>query len=121
MTPPDTPVREVTRYLCGCVRQNHAQDVLDVLDALGLSFMPVVEDFSDARVAGVVTRAGLETALERHGSSARVAQAAPILLPMVADDTPVGLIATLAGEAPAYVITRHKRRLVGIYQPERSC
>lgn len=114
----DRPIREVTRHLYGCVRQNHVQDVLDVLDALELDFMPVVDDFRSARVVGVMTRSNLEDTLSRKGTHARIAQVTSVTLPTILHDRLSGELADLVDGASACVVVQEEGRLVGIYAPD---
>ncbi|HUG41713.1 MAG TPA: hypothetical protein VMM12_14585 [Longimicrobiales bacterium] len=89
------------------------------MEAIDLWFMPLVDDFSGGRVRGAVTRSDLATVVDRFGLDARVLQVRPVLLPNVPADTPVGQLASLAGPAPAYVVTERGGRLIGIYEPDR--
>jgi len=93
----DRPIREVTHHLYGRVRQNHVQDVLDVLDALDLDFMPVVDDFGSGRVVGAMTRSNLEDTLGREGPDARVAQVSSVTLPTILDDNSSADVTELRG------------------------
>ena len=87
------------------------------MDALELDFMPLVEDFDGGQVRGIVTRGELARVLKRFGSGARVGRAHPVMLPKVPDDTPVGKVGVLVGNAEAYVVTQRDGRVVGIYEP----
>lgn len=110
-------VREVMRPVDGCIRQNHAQDVLEIMDVLNLEFMPLVDDFGGGSVRGAVTRSDLVQAVRRFGADARVLQVRPVMLPNIPADTPVEHIRDPGGHRPAYVVTERGGRLAGIYQP----
>lgn len=114
---PATPVREATRKLDGCLGQNHASDVLDIMEAMSISFMPLVDDFSSGRVRGAVTRSDLATIVRRFGMDARVIQARPVRLPIVPADVPVAQVPAVAGPAPAYIVMERGGGLVGVYEP----
>lgn len=92
-----TPVRETARKLDGCLGESNALDVLDVMDAMSISFMPLVDDFSAGRVRGAVTRSDLASVVRRFGADARVISARPVMLPNVPGDMPVGQLPSVAG------------------------
>lgn len=108
-------VRDVMRPVDGCIRQNHAQDVLEIMDALNLEFMPLVDGFGGGRMRGAVTRSDLAQVVRRFGADARVLQARPVMLPNIPADTPVGKVPDAAGRGLAYVVTERGGRLAGIY------
>jgi CBS domain-containing protein len=110
-------VGKLARPLDGCVRRNHARDVLDVMDALEIDFMPLVDDFGGRKVIGVITRWELARILRRSGSAGRVEDGTAVLLPMVSEDTPVGHVEATAGKATAYVVVDADGSLKGIYRP----
>lgn len=113
-----TPIREVARRVEGCLGDNRARDVLDLMEELGIFFMPLVDDFSAGRVRGAVTRSDLANLVGRFGDDARVIQARPVMLPNVPAHLPLGQLPTVAGPAPAFIVTERGGRLVGIYEPD---
>lgn len=114
---PATPVRAVMRRLDGCLRENSAIDVLEVMDALGVTFMPLVDDFSSGNARAAISRSDVAMLVERFGHKARIIQARPILLPGVPADIPVGQVPSIAGPASAYIVLERGGRLAGIYEP----
>lgn len=113
----DTRARDVMRPVDGCLRQNHARDVLDIMDALNLAFMPLVDEFGGGKVRGAVTRSDLAQVIRRFGADARVIQVRPIMLPNIPADTPVTQIPVAAGWASAYIVTERGGQVTGIYEP----
>lgn len=112
-----TLARDVMRPVDGCMRQNHAQDVMEVMDAFDLAFMPLVDEFGGGTVRGAVTRSKLAQVIRRFGRDARVIQVRPVMLPNIPADAPVAQMPGAAARAPAYVVTERGGRLVGVYEP----
>jgi predicted transcriptional regulator len=115
MTANDTSVGTVAQRLDGCLPQNSAEDVLDVMDALDLNFMPLVEGFENGRLLGIVARAELTRIMERNGS-ARVEDAVLIELPQVRADTPLVDLAAAANHQHAWLVTDGDGRVHGVYE-----
>ena len=98
----------------GCLLDNYAQDVVDVLEQLDREYMPVVDSFLHRHPVGVVTSANLRT-LVRDAGSAPVADVLIAGIPLIRSGTrldrlsdglarsPVALIVDQAGALMGYV------------------
>lgn len=112
-----TPIRKLMLPLDGCVFSNSARDVVDVMDATGLRYMPVVSDYRTRRITGAVARDDLGIAMRVRGEdAARVRDARLLGLPLVGPDLPVGRLEEDVGLAAAYFVAEGDR-LLGLYDP----
>lgn len=112
-------VRELMRALDGCISENTALDVVEIMDEMDLAFMPVVADTDSRRVVGVVSRGGLESAIRALGAARATVRAAPLLeMPLVPAETGADAVEEVAGRAPVYIVVE-QQRLVGIYGGSR--
>ncbi|HUF51907.1 MAG TPA: CBS domain-containing protein [Longimicrobiales bacterium] len=116
MTGDGESVGEAAQRVDGCLPQNSAEDVLDVMDELHLNFMPLVEDFASGRVLGIVARDELARILEWNGGSGRAGDAELIELPTIRADTPLIDIADAAKQHHAWLVVDLRGRVHGIYE-----
>jgi hypothetical protein len=112
-------VRDLMRALDGCIAENTALDVVEIMDEMDLAFMPVVADAATRRVVGVVSRGGLENAIQALGAVRATVRAAPLLeMPILQAETGADAVEEVAGRAPAYIVVE-QGRLIGIYRGSR--
>ncbi|MEX0893000.1 MAG: hypothetical protein WEB88_12605 [Gemmatimonadota bacterium] len=115
--PPAAGVETVLRRVDGCTRSNSAMDVIEIMAAMDLAFMPVVTDYLNPVVTGAVSMDHLSEAIRILGSEkARVVNAPLLRMPIVGPDAPLENLAHTAGDAPAYIVAQDER-LIGIYEP----
>lgn len=116
MTGDGESVGDAAQRVDGCLPQNSAEDVLDVMDALDLNYMPLVENFESGRVLGIVARDELARILEWNGGGGRAGDAELIELPTIRADSPLIDIAATAKEHHAWLVLDFQGRLHGIYE-----
>jgi CBS-domain-containing membrane protein len=116
MTGDGESVGDAAQRVDGCLPQNSAEDVLDVMAALHLNFMPLVEDFESRRLLGIVARDELARILEWNGGSGRAGDAELIELPTVRADTLLSDIADGAKQHCAWLVVDLQGRVHGIYE-----
>jgi predicted transcriptional regulator len=112
-------VGEAAQRVYGCLPQNSAEDVLDMMDALQVKFMPLVADFESGKVLGIIGREDLSGLVDRGGGSARAGDAGLIALPTIRADTPLSAIAETGEPDQAWLVVDALGQLHGIYQSQR--
>jgi CBS domain-containing protein len=119
MTGDGKSVGEAAQRVDGCLPQNGAEDVLevlDVMDALHLNFRPVVDDFENGRLIGIGAGEELARIHERNDGSAPAGDAELIELPIVQANTPLVDIADAAEQHHGWLVVDLEGQVHGIHE-----
>lgn len=96
----------------GCLLDNDAEDVVDVLEQLDREYMPVVDSFVRRHPVGVVTRTNLRT-LVRDAEHAPVADVLIAGVPLIRSGTRLDQLSDRLARSPVVLIVDQAGALMG--------
>lgn len=96
----------------GCLLDNYAQDVVDVLEQLDREYMPVVDSFVSRHPVGLVTRTNLRT-LVRDAENAPIADVLIAGIPLIRSGTRLDQVSDRLARSPVVLVVDHAGALMG--------
>jgi CBS domain-containing protein len=117
--PQDIVDRVMTPTETGCLLENYAEDVLDVLEELGHDYMPVVDGFATRRPLGVVGRHELRQLVASDPGEARVAHVLLAGVPLIPLGTHLTRLTQRLAEVPVALVVDHAGTLAGFLEIPR--